>query len=84
MSGPSGERPIWEEPVRRFYTDPGQFLALSGLDLLRSMMAGGLGPPIRYLFGLAPTSAEPGGVTFTMLVTDLPSLALRQERREQP
>ena len=52
--------------------------------MLRSMMAGGLGPPIRYLFGLAPTSAEPGGVTFTMLVTDLPSLALRQERREQP
>ena len=83
-SGPSARAPIWEEPVRGFYNDPGQFVALSGLDLLRSVLDGGLGPPIRYLFGLAPTSAEPGGVTFTMLVTDLPSLALRQERREQP
>jgi uncharacterized protein (TIGR00369 family) len=70
VSGPSGERPIWEEPVRGFYTDPGQFLTRSGLDVLRSRLAGGLGPPIRYLFGLAPTAAEPGGVTFTMPLTD--------------
>ena len=48
------------------------------------MVEGGLGPPIRYLFGLAPTSAEPGGVTFTTPVTDLPGLAVRQKRREQP
>ena len=68
--GPSGQTPIWEEPVRGFYTDPGQFVALSGLDLLRSMLEGGLGPPIRYLFGLELTSVEPGGVTFTMPVTD--------------
>jgi uncharacterized protein (TIGR00369 family) len=61
---------IWEEPVRGFYTDPGQFVTLPGLDLLRTMLGGGLGPPIRYLFGLVPTSAEPGGVTFTMPVTD--------------
>ena len=68
--GPSGETPIWQEPVRGFYTDPGQFVTLSGLDLLRSVLEGGLGPPIRYLFGLGPTSVEPGGVTFTMPVTD--------------
>jgi uncharacterized protein (TIGR00369 family) len=69
-SGPSAQTPIWEEPVRGFYTDPGQFVALSGLDLLRSMLDGGLGPPVRYLFGLELTSVEPGGVTFTMPVTD--------------
>ena len=68
--GPSGETPIWQEPVRGFYTDPGQFVTLSGLDLLRSVLEGGLGPPIRYLFGLELTSVEPGGVTFTMPVTD--------------
>lgn len=34
------------------------------------MVNGGLGPPIRYLFGLAPTAAEPGGVTFTMPLPD--------------
>ena len=67
---PSGETPIWEEPVRGFYTDPGQFVTLSGLDLLRSMLESGLGPPVRYLFGLGLTSVEPGGVTFTMPVTD--------------
>jgi uncharacterized protein (TIGR00369 family) len=70
LSGPSGETPIWEEPVRGFYTDPGQFVALSGLDLLRVMLESGLGPPIRYLSGLAPVFVEPGGVTFTMPVTD--------------
>jgi len=69
-AGPSAQAPIWEEPVRGFYTDPGQFVTLSGLDLLRSMLESGLGPPVRYLFGLAPTSVEPGGVTFTMPVTD--------------
>ena len=68
--GRSAPRPIWEEPVRGFYTDPGQFVGLSGLDLLHSMLDGGLGPPIRYLFGLELTSVEPGGVTFTMPVTD--------------
>jgi len=45
-------------------------VTLSGLDLLRTVLEGGLGPPVRYLFGLAPTSAEPGAVTFTMPVTD--------------
>jgi hypothetical protein len=49
----SGEMPIWEEPARGFYADPGQFLALSGLDSLRSVIEGGsLPPPIRYLCGL--------------------------------
>ena len=70
LPGPSGETPIWEEPVRGFYTDLGQFVTLSGLDLLRSMLDGGLGPPVRYLSGLELTSVEPGGVTFTMPVTD--------------
>src|SRR5580658_5174285 len=68
--GRSAPRPIWVEPVRGFYTDPGQFAALSRLDLLRSILEGGLGPPIRYLFGVELTSVEPGGVTFTMPVTD--------------
>jgi uncharacterized protein (TIGR00369 family) len=44
-------------------------VTLSGLELLQTMLDGGLGPPIRYLFGLVPTSVEPGGVTFTMPVT---------------
>ena len=66
----SAQTPIWQEPVRGFYTDPGQFVTLSGLDLLRTMLDGGLGPPIRYLSGLALTAVEPGGVTFTMPVTD--------------
>jgi uncharacterized protein (TIGR00369 family) len=38
--------------------------------LLRGVLEGGLGPPIRYLFGLDLTRVEPGGVTFTMPVTD--------------
>jgi uncharacterized protein (TIGR00369 family) len=67
--GPSARVPVWEEPVRGFYTDPGQFAALSGLDLLRSMLDSGLGPPVGYLFGLGLTAVEPGGVTFTMPVT---------------
>lgn len=67
----SGETPIWEEPVRGFYADPGQFAALSGLDALRtSLESGGPQPPIRYLCGLVLTAVEPGGVTFTMPVTD--------------
>jgi uncharacterized protein (TIGR00369 family) len=68
--GRSAQKPIWEEPVRGFYTDPGQFVTLSGLELLRNMLEGGLGPPVRYLFGLGLTAVEPGGVTFTMPVTD--------------
>jgi uncharacterized protein (TIGR00369 family) len=68
--GPSAWVPVWEEPVRGFYTDPGQFVARSGLDLLRSMLDSGLGPPIGYLFGLGLTAIEPGGATFTMPVTD--------------
>ena len=47
LPGPSAQTPIWEEPVRGFYTDPGQFVTLSGLDLLRSMLEGGLGPADR-------------------------------------
>ena len=70
QSSPSGQTPIWAEPVRGFYTDPGQFVTVSGLDLLRSVLEGGLGPPVRYLFGLELTAVEPGGVTFTMPVTD--------------
>ena len=67
----SVETPIWKEPVRGFYTDPGQFVALSGLDLLRGALEGGsLRPPIGYLVGLQLTAVEPGGVTFTMPVTD--------------
>ena len=63
--------PIWEEPARGFYADPGQFLGLSGLDSLRSVIEGGsLPPPIRYLCGLQLSAVEPGSVTFTMPVSD--------------
>jgi hypothetical protein len=44
LPGPSAQTPIWEEPVRGFYTAPGQFVTLSGLDLLRGMLEGGLAP----------------------------------------
>jgi hypothetical protein len=44
LPGPSAREPIWAEPVRGFYTDPGQFVTLSGLDLLRSMLEAGPGP----------------------------------------
>jgi uncharacterized protein (TIGR00369 family) len=63
--------PIWEEPVRGFYVDPGQFLALSGLDHLRNALDGGsLPPPISYLCGLQLSAVEPGSTTFTIPVTD--------------
>ena len=63
--------PIWQEPVRGFYTDPGQFVALSGLDYLRSLLDGdGLPPPIGYLCGLRIAAVESGGATFTLPVTD--------------
>jgi uncharacterized protein (TIGR00369 family) len=68
--GRSAQTRIWEEPVRGFYTDPGRFVTRSGLELLRDLLDSGLGPPVRYLFGLTPTAAEPGAVTFTMPVTD--------------
>ena len=51
--------PIWEEPVRGFCTVPGDFVALSGLDVFRRTLDSGLGPPIRYLSGLVPTAIEP-------------------------
>src|SRR5215475_4815739 len=67
----SSEVPIWEEQARGFYADPGQFLALSGLDSLRSMLEGGsLPPPIRYLCGLQMSAVEPGSVSFTMPVSN--------------
>jgi uncharacterized protein (TIGR00369 family) len=66
----SSKTPICEEPARGFYADPGQFLALSGLDSLRNMLGGGsLPPPIRYLCGLQLSAVEPGRVSFTMPVT---------------
>jgi uncharacterized protein (TIGR00369 family) len=70
LPGPSSVTPIWEEPVRGFYTDPGDFVARSGLEVFRGTLESGLGPPIRYLFGLVPASIEPDRVTFTMPVTD--------------
>src|SRR5258706_13132081 len=63
--------PIWQEPVRGFYTDPGQFVALSGLDPLQSIVEGGSFPPaMGYLCGLRLTAVESGSVTFTLPVTD--------------
>jgi acyl-coenzyme A thioesterase PaaI-like protein len=53
------------------YADPGQFLAISGLDFLRSSFEGGnLPPPIGYFFGLQLSAVEPGSTTFTMPMTD--------------
>jgi len=67
----SSETPIWQEPVRGFFTDPGQFVALSGLDYVRSLVEGGsLPPPIGYFCGLRLTAVEPGSATFTMPVSD--------------
>jgi len=67
----SGETPIWQEPARGFYTDPGQFVALSGLDYVRSLVEGGsLPPPIGYFCGLRLTAVEPGSASFTMPVSD--------------
>jgi uncharacterized protein (TIGR00369 family) len=67
----SGALNIWEEPVRGGYADPGQFVALSGLDALRSALEdGGPLPPIHYLCGLVLRAVEPGGATFMMPVTD--------------
>jgi uncharacterized protein (TIGR00369 family) len=65
----SSDIPIWQEPVRGFYADPGQFLALSGLDFLRSE-GSSLPPPIGYLCGLHLSAVEPGSTAFTMPVTD--------------
>jgi len=67
----SSEVPIWKEQARGFYADPGQFLALSGLDALRNVLEGGsLPPPIRYFCGLQMSAVEPGSVSFTMPVSD--------------
>jgi uncharacterized protein (TIGR00369 family) len=61
------EVPIWQQPVRGFYLDPGTFGALSGLDLLRRFTDGlQLPPPVGYLYGLLVTGVEPGAATFTM------------------
>ena len=59
LPGPAGETPIWEEPVRGFYTDPGQFVTLSGLDLLRSVLEGGLGPRSATCSGSRPPLSSP-------------------------
>jgi uncharacterized protein (TIGR00369 family) len=65
------DTPIWQEPVRGFYADPGQLLDLSGLDYLRTLLEGGnVSPPIGYLCGLKFSAVEPGRATFTMPVTD--------------
>jgi uncharacterized protein (TIGR00369 family) len=67
----SSDPPIWEEPARGFYTDPGQFVALSGLDFLRSLVEGGSLPaPIGYLCGLRLSAVEPDSATFMLPVTD--------------
>ena len=62
---------IWEEPVRGWYVQAGDFLTKSGLDSLQSYFDGGrLPPPIHYLVGLAFTGAAAGSATFTLPVTD--------------
>jgi uncharacterized protein (TIGR00369 family) len=62
--------PVWEEPVRGSYIDPGTFGALAGIDLLRRFTSGlQLPPPVGYLFGLLVTEVGPNSATFTMPAT---------------
>jgi len=59
----------WREPVRGGYPDPALF-ALPGMEQIRALVDGRTpAPPINYLFGLQPTEAGPGTVTFTMPVS---------------
>jgi uncharacterized protein (TIGR00369 family) len=62
----------WEEPVRGGYTDAGDFVALTGLELLTRYTdgSGRAPPPIHYLTGLTFVAAEHGAATFTLPVTD--------------
>ncbi|HXA41701.1 MAG TPA: PaaI family thioesterase [Candidatus Solibacter sp.] len=58
---------IQQEPARGFYIDPGQFVAVSGLDLLRGFFDGRmLPPPMHYLCGLTFTDISTDGAVFTM------------------
>lgn len=62
---------IWKEPPRGEFPDPAKFMALSGLDQLRSFLTGhGPRPPISYLTGMRPTDAGFGTSVFTMPATD--------------
>jgi len=60
-AGPSAQTPIWEEPVRGSTPTPGSSWPCRGSTCFRSVLEGGLGPPVRYLFGLGLTAVEPGG-----------------------
>jgi len=56
----------WREPVRGGYPDPALFW-LPGLEQMRALLDGRApAPPINHLFGLQPTEAGPGKVTFAM------------------
>lgn len=58
---------VRQEPARGFYTDPGLFAGLSGLELMQAYEKGWmLPPPIHYLCGLIPKQTLPGTSTFTM------------------
>ncbi|HEX2240817.1 MAG TPA: PaaI family thioesterase [Actinomycetota bacterium] len=62
---------IWEEPPRGEFPDPAKFMALSGLEQMRSFLTGhGPRPPISYLTGMRPTDAGFGTSVFTMPATD--------------
>ena len=61
---------LWRTPARGAYPDPRIFLSLSGLDQMRSFLAGKAPrPPIHYLTGMRPTEVGPGTSTFVMPAT---------------
>ncbi|MFN2524767.1 MAG: PaaI family thioesterase [Actinomycetota bacterium] len=62
---------IWQEPPRGEFPDPAKFMALPGLDQMRSFLTGhGPRPPISYLTGMRPTDAGFGTCVFTMPATE--------------
>ncbi|MGB2938767.1 MAG: PaaI family thioesterase [Candidatus Dormiibacterota bacterium] len=66
-AGSDVETPIYAEPVRGSYLDPGMFASLPGLEILRAFLDGRqLPPPGRHLYGLQITEVDPEVVTFEM------------------
>jgi uncharacterized protein (TIGR00369 family) len=65
----AGEPAPWREPVRGAYPDPRHW-ALSGVELLRAMLAGGVPqPPISRLTGMRLVEIGAGSAAFSMPLT---------------
>lgn len=62
---------IWREEPRGEFPDPAKFMALSGIEQIRSFLTGhGPRPPLSYLTGMLPTEAGFGTSVFTMPATE--------------